>query len=349
VRRLLDKGKRDQALALAEDVLKTEAGDADALEIALGALEGRDAPAGAAYARRLIAARLARPDLPAAADALRRLLGLLPQPKGAEPEARQFLAALSPADGPAVDAARRMLSRVRGADPVAHAWLAGYIAARTALGPILMPPPGALGPDDPLPIRVGLGQPPTARQLVEAVARGDAAPVAEARAALAALESGDPDTHARVWAALEQTASEEPSALAPLRRAPRGPAVVDGSNVAWFDQESLAHGQPRLRPLLAIRRTLWARGFFPVVLYADANLPYFIDDPAGLRRMRDRRELTLVDAGTVADEVLLRTAKTLGAPLVTNDRMTDWDPEREVPKVGYAISMGGEAHLLSEA
>ena len=72
------------------------------------------------------------------------------------------------------------------------------------------------------------------------------------------------------------------------------------------------------------------RGYFPVALYADANLPYFIDEPAPLRTMRDGRELTLVDAGTVADEVLLRTAKHLQAPLVTNDKMEDWDPDGEV-------------------
>ena len=84
------------------------------------------------------------------------------------------------------------------------------------------------------------------------------------------------------------------------------------------------------------------------MIYADANLPYVIDDPAALRLMLGRREILLVDAGTVADEVLLRQAKYLTAPLVTNDKMDDWDPDGEVPKVRYTISLGGEAHLLTD-
>ena len=108
------------------------------------------------------------------------------------------------------------------------------------------------------------------------------------------------------------------------------------------------HGQPRLRSILAMRRTLWTRGFFPVMLYADANLPYFIDDRPALLTLRDRAALTLVDAGTTADEALLRVAKQMGAPLITNDKMEDWDPEGEVRKVRFTVSMSGEATLLSE-
>ena len=346
VRHLLDKSKFDQAQALAEDVLKTDAEDSEALDIAARALEGKkDTRAAAPFVRRLLAAQIGRSDMTEAAETLLRLLRLLPRTEESEAEARQYLAALFPSDTAAVEAGRRLLTRLRGFDPAAHSWLTGLIAARTSLAPILMPPPGALGVDDPLPLR--LQTVVTVRQLIEAIDRG--APLVDSlRAAIAALETSDPEAHARLWTALEQAASDEPARLAPLRRKPRGPIVVDGSNVAWFDQESLVQGKPRLRHLLAMRRVLWARGFFPVVLYADANLPYFVDEPAALRTMRDRRELTLVDAGTVADEVLLRQAKLLGAPLVTNDKMEDWDPEREVPKVRYAISMNGEAHLLTD-
>ena len=169
-----------------------------------------------------------------------------------------------------------------------------------------------------------------------------------ARAALASLGASDPDTAARVWTALEQVSADDPARLSPLRREPRGAAVVDGSNVAWFDQEVLVQGKPRLRPLLAMRRMLWSRGFFPVVLYADANLPYFIDDKPALLALRDQGALTFVDAGTAADEVLLRVAKQINALLVTNDKMEDWDPEGTVRKSRYTIFMSGEAHLLSE-
>ena len=348
VRHLLDKGKHDPALALAEDVLKADAEDRDALEIAAQAGEGKKDPrAAAVYTRRLLLALIARQEMADAADALRRLLRLVPRPEAAEAEARHYLFALSPTDGPAVEAGRLLLSRLRGADPDAHGWLANLITTQTPLAPALMPPPGALGPDDPLPLRLEVGLAVTARQVAEAVDRG-AALVDAVRAALLSLEATDPEAHARIWTALEQAASDEPTRLIPLRRAPRGPVIVDGSNVAWFDQESLVHGKPRLRNLRAVRRALWARGFFPVVLYADANLPYFIDEPGPLRGLRDGRELLLVDAGTVADEVLLRTAKLLGAPLVTNDRMEDWDPDGAVTKIRFAISMSGEAHLLNE-
>jgi len=348
VRHMLDKSKFEQALALAEDVLKTDAGDGDALDIAVRALEGKkDLRTAAAYARRLLAVEISCSDVPAAAEALGRLLRLLPRSEGAEADARLFLQSVSPADGTSVEAGRLLLSRLRGADPYTFGWLANIITTQTALAPVLMPPPGALGPDDLLPLKLGPGVTATARSVAEAVDRGGAL-VDMVRSALLSLEAADPATGARVWAALEQAASDDPLRLLPVRRAPRGPAVVDGSNVAWFDQESLVHGQPRLRHLRAIRRALWARGFFPVVLYADANLPYFIDEPGPLRVLRDSRELLLVDAGTVADEVLLRMAKLLGAPLVTNDRMEDWDPEHEVIKVRYTISPAGEAHLLND-
>ena len=345
---LLDKAEFDTALALAEEVLKTDSDDLDALPIAVRAYEGRKEPKPAfGMARRLLAVQVRREDFSAAPETLLTLLRLTASPEQAEPDARLFFAAFSASESAAVAAARLMLGRLRGISPPGYDWLSDYIRARTPLAPTLMPPPGALGPDDPLPLTLNLGRPVTARMLADAVDKAQIGLVDAARSALQALKAGDTKTFARVWAALEQAASDDPQRLLPLRRVPRGAAVVDGSNVAWFDQESLVHGLPRLRPILALRRALWSKGFFPVVLYADANLPYSIDDRPALMRMRDRLELTFVDAGTAADEVLLRVAKQLGAILVTNDKMEDWDPEHTVHKVRYAISLGGEAHLLS--
>ena len=49
-----------------------------------------------------------------------------------------FLLGSFPAtDSAAVTAARLMLGRLRGAAPAAHDWLAAYVTARTALGPVL--------------------------------------------------------------------------------------------------------------------------------------------------------------------------------------------------------------------
>ena len=349
VRHLLDRAKFDTALALAEDVLKSDPDNLDALFIAVRASEGRKEPRLAfGLARRLLAALLRRTDYAAASETFLTLLRLAVSPEQAEPDARLFLASFPAADSDAVSAARLMLSRLRGVSPAAHDWLTAYIAVRTSLASILMPPPGALGPDDPLPLALPIGRPVTAGQLVDAVGRGQTALVDTARAALNALEAADAGTYGRVWAALEQAASDDSARLLPLKRTPQGAAVVDGSNVAWFDQQSFVQGHPRLRSVLAIRRTLWTKGFFPVVLYADANLPYFIDDKAALLKMRDRQELTLVDAETTADETLLRVAKQMNAPLITNDKMEDWDPERTVRKVRYTVSLSGEALLLSE-
>ena len=349
VRHLLDKEKFSTALALAEDVLKSNSEDLDALQIAAYASEGRKEPRIAlSYLRRLLALQSRRPDTPAAGETLLAIFRLLPAPEMAEPDVRAFLAPLLPADSAQVSAARLTLGRLRGLNPAAHTWLTRYIRERTSLAPVLMPPPGALSSEDTLPLEMKLGRPVTARHLADAVDRMQTALVSMARDALASLEAADPDTAGRVWAALEQAAADDPARLLPLRRTPRGAAVVDGSNVAWFDQEALVHGKPRLRPLLAMRRMLWSRGFFPVVLYADANLPYFIDDKPALLSLRDSGVLTFVDAGTAADEVLLRVAKQMNAPLVTNDKMEDWDPDGEVRKVRYTVSMSGEAHLLSE-
>ena len=344
VRHLLNRGKLEAALSLAEDVLKADASEPGALEIAAAALESKgERRLALEYARRLLAVQVGRTDTAGAAETLGRVFRLAASPGAAEPQVRQFLPLLSAQDAAGIGAVRLLLARLRGTRPEAHAWLAGFLQKRTALADLLMPPPGALGADDVLPLPGHL--PTTARQLLDAIDCGREPRVTAARAALLGLRG---EEAARVWAALEQASSDEPARLLPLRQTPRGPVVVDGSNVAWFDQESLVQGQPRLRHLRAMRRTLWARGRFPVVLFADANLPYEIDDAPALRQMQRRGELSLVDAGTAADEVLLRQSKLLGALLVTNDRMTDWDPHGEVLKVRYTIALGGEALLLSE-
>lgn len=353
VHHLLDKSKFDLAQVLASDVMKAAPENTDALEITIRAWEGRgDLVQAVPLLRRLLSVQISLKQMVSAADTLGRLLKTVSTAPRAEADVRRYLSALSPDDTSAVEAGRRLLARLRGADPSAFAWLTAHITGHTMLGPVLMPPPGALGPDDALPLKLNKGFPQgqtlTARILIDAVDQGGTALVDAARTALTTLEQTDPETFARFWAALEQAASGDSSCLIPFKRKPRGPIIVDGSNVAWFDQESLTHGKPRLRNLREVRRLLRGRGFFPVMLYADANLPYFIDEPEALRQMIGRRELLLVDGGTAADEVLVRQAKHLEAPIVTNDKMEDWDPEGEVSKVRYTISSGGEAHLLTD-
>ena len=342
---LLHKGKYDTALVLALDVLRADPDERVALDMAAQVYEGRgEARDAIEMVRRLLVASLSHGEASASTEALVRLLLLLPHPSGASREARQWLQSLRGAAPQAIAPARVGLERLRGLSAQSHEWLAAEIASfSSALSEELTPAPGALGPDDPLPLPGGW----TARRVCDAVNANESGVVSATRDSLAALQQASPTDFDRSWSALNRAAEADDSVLAPLRRAPRGPVVVDGSNAAWFDQHSLVHPRARLAPILALRRALRRRGYFPVILYADAPLPYTIDDAETLRLMLGRGEIALVDSGVDADEVLLREAKHFGAPLITNDYMADWDPLNEVEKVQYTISLNGEAHLLS--
>ena len=348
VTHLLNKGRYDMALTLAEDVLRSAPDDPEALDIAARAQGAKgDMREAAALLRRRLAVTLSQNARTEAGEVLLRLLLLAPS--DSDRDLRAFLSGLRPDDAPAVAQARTLLTRLRGAAPETHTAVAAAITrlAPPTLVEALMPPPGRVGPDDPLPL--GLPGHVSARQLLRAVDMGHVDLVEGARAALGRLAHTDPTAWDQVRQALERAAGSDASALvALLSTSGRGPAVVDGSNAAWFDQESLAAGRPRLRPLLGLRRALHARGYFPVLLFADAPLPYTIDEPEALRAMVAQGELTLVDSGVDADEVLLREAKHFRAPLITNDYMTDWDPNNEVPKIRFTLSFNGEAYL-SEA
>lgn len=342
---LLNRRRYDLALLLAEEVLRLAPGDAAALNLAAQAHEARqEIPQATPFVRQLFDGALEQGRLADAADACLRLLKLT-DVAYAERPLRLLLRALRPEDAAAVRALRLGLSRLLSVAPSVHALVAGQITqmASPALAEALMPPPGALGPDDPMPL--DLSYTPSAGQLLLAVGAGEEDAVAQARESLGRLSHAHEADYARVRAALAQAAGDDLSLLQPLLRAPRGAAVVDGSNVALHGQEMLANPRPRLRAVRAMRRALLERGFFPVVIIADANLPHHVDEPGALTEMRARREMRLVDAGTVADEVLLREAKRLSAVLVSNDYMTDWDPQGTVPKIRYTFSHTGDVYL----
>jgi hypothetical protein len=344
VTHLLHKNKHETVLGLALDVLRMDAEAQEALDLAAQAYVSRGLTHEAGdMVRRALALRLARAEMGPASDTLMRLLMLLPEPAEASREVHQWLTYLRTEE--AIASARTSVERLRGPAPSVYSWLTDQVrSVRPALVDRLMPPPGALSPDDPLPLPPPHFERWSARQLITAVNANQETLVREAREGLTQL---DADTATRVWTALTRAAQgSDDSVLAPLRRAPRGPAVVDGSNAAWFDQSAYAVPRARLRPILALRRTLRQRGYFPVLLYADAPLPHTVDDAQSLRAMLDRQEILLVDSGVDADEVLLREAKRCQAPLITNDYMADWDPHNEVEKIRFTISLTGEAHLL---
>ena len=116
--------------------------------------------------------------------------------------------------------------------------------------------------------------------------------------------------------------------------------IVDGSNVAHAEKNR--RGQAQLRNILAVRDELRALDFFPILIYADASLPYQIDQREELMRLANRGEIRFVPSGTSADDVIAREAKELGCYVVTNDRKLthNLDPTWELQIVGFKIVEG---------
>ncbi|MCS6862838.1 MAG: hypothetical protein NZT92_21245, partial [Abditibacteriales bacterium] len=86
--------------------------------------------------------------------------------------------------------------------------------------------------------------------------------------------------------------------------------------------------------------------FFPILIYADASLPFQIDQREELMRLVQRGEIRLVPSGTSADDVIAREAKEWGCYVVTNDRKLthNLDPTWELQIVGFTI-MDGQVKL----
>jgi hypothetical protein len=116
--------------------------------------------------------------------------------------------------------------------------------------------------------------------------------------------------------------------------------LVDASNVARY--EAGGRGKGRLSHLLLLRDELRRRDCFPIVLLADASLPYHIDEPDELTAMARRGELEIVPPGTEADEHLAREARRSGAYVVTNDRNFHLKvaPDFEPPRIPFHIRDG---------
>ena len=176
----------------------------------------------------------------------------------------------------------------------------------------------------------------TGRLAASWIDRNEAATVAGMRTAVAAA---DESTLTRLAAALEAATEGDGSYFRLLtRRTLAGPAVVDASNAAWSGQEMIASPKPRLGQVTALRHALREKGYFPILLIADANFPFVVDDPTAARKMVADGHVTLATGGTDADVLILQEAKRLNAPVVSNDYMTEWDPGQDVPKLQYTIA-----------
>ncbi|MFZ6028650.1 MAG: NYN domain-containing protein [Chloroflexota bacterium] len=110
--------------------------------------------------------------------------------------------------------------------------------------------------------------------------------------------------------------------------------VVDGANVAYAE---VSHdGKPKVSNLVAVRRTLEARGYRPIFII-DASLRHDIDDPKQLEALIDAQVIRQAPAGTDADYFVLETADEMEACVVSNDEFTrhrgryPWIDERRIP------------------
>lgn len=338
VRRLLDKQKWPIAIQLTSDVLRAAPDNADALAIRADALisQGQEREA-IADLRRLVSVRIAQGKAELAAEALARLLALSARPASETKLIRDLYSALI-ANPSAGEEVREIFQRLRTASPESYRLLEDFAPQEMAARLFGGGAGQALGPDDPLPLPAGPlhGVTLSARRLISAIDSSDTALVEAARQAVSSL--GD-DDRTRVQTAILSAGEDSSYSQTLFRDSLAGPAIVDASNAAWHGQEMIVGGRPRIGHILAIRRTLRERGFFPILLIADANLPYVADDTAQVRQMVRDGELLLAPGGSDADEHILREARRLHAPVISNDYMVDWDPEQQVDKVQYDISL----------
>jgi hypothetical protein len=339
VRHLLDKEKWALAAQLASDVLRSAPGDPEALAIRARA-EQRQGHINEAMAdlRRLIPAETARGEAGRALQSLFELLGMSSRPASEAKLIREVYAVLA-AKPSEIPGAREILDRMRTTAPSSYLLMKDY--ARDDLAQSLFGPSGSgsLAPDDPLPLpsRPLHGITLTARRLIAAIDRNDISLVNSAREAM--LGMGAEDLQPLERALVGASGGDGSYFQLLVRSGAAGAVVVDASNVAWHGQEMVVGGKPRIAHLLALRAALRERGYFPILMIADANLPYVIDDTAKTRQMERDGELTLTPSGTDADEYILREARRLHAPVVTNDYMADWDPDQKIGKVQYDISL----------
>ena len=351
VSRLVTRDHPNAALRIASDVLRAAPQDLNALKLTVEAHEARSDQDGIAMAARsLVDAALAQGAIPLAADAVTRMLMTETGLRQLNAVAQPLAAALKTASPDELHEAAAHIRRLRAAHAAAYAKLREIIKRYGDADMLAAVFPDRKTAAADMPLAIPDIEPAfasvSARHAIAAVDANAVAVVTATRRGLARLKEIDAKRYADCMALLELCSGGDTSYLTPLVKEPRGAAVLDASNAAWFDQESLVEGRARLRHIIELRRLLRSRGYFPIAIYGDAPLPYTIDQPGELRAMVDRHEIALVDSGIDADEVLIREAKRLSATLVTNDFMVDWDPEGRIPKIRFGIPATGPAFLL---
>ena len=189
--------------------------------------------------------------------------------------------------------------------------------------------PAELHPDKGFPLSDGTKEVTISiRKMVEAIDSNDLQTVAFVRRALARLKPGRQSI-------LKNLAALDASCVECIGHAEK-PVLVDGSNVAWDGQQT-----PRLANIISLRDKLRGTGYFPIYIYVDAALIYQIDQGMKLEELIEKSCVISADSGAAADEAIIRHAIRLNCPVITNDRMTEWDPLGEVKKYKFAFDKNG--------
>jgi len=263
-----------------------------------------------------------------------RALGIEPTRQAARVQLRRILNKINISDDTMAGQIRSLLTKLKSVSPPA------YRAACKVIKQMgkqyvhaLEGRPDELHPDKGFALSDGKQTVTTSiRKIVEAVDSSDLKAVHFIRRALASLKTGSPRMYRSI---LQNLAAYDGSCVEAITHGEK-PVLVDGSNVAWDGED-----KPRLRNILSLREELRRLGYFPIYVYVDAALAYQIDHSSKLQTMIEKHAVIPVDSRTAADETIIREAKRLSCPVITNDRMLEWDPLGEVTKYRFAFDGKG--------
>ncbi len=176
----------------------------------------------------------------------------------------------------------------------------------------------------------------TAREVRRLIDKNDEESVGNVMLELEALQDSNPELRQRFLARLGQAGAHYPRVL--THRTSR--VLVDASNVARYLPNRYGKGQ--LEHLYLLRDELQRLDCWPIIMVADASLPYNIDEPGELREMARLGEITITDKGVEADEILAREARATGAYVVTNDAKFFYkvSPDYEPPRITFRVMDG---------
>ena len=196
-----------------------------------------------------------------------------------------------------------------------------------------------------LPLANGRRHSCTVREIIRRIERGDVSYITRVREGQELLLQQDDALALAIEACLRESSS--PWALIPLQNHHWRAAVIDASNIARWNSgkagdKSVSHAS-RIR---SIWQQLVMDGYFPVNIYADANLKHNVTDPDVLTQLIDQGSLHITH-GEEADRVILRWACKHAAIVVTNDKNmlsahADVIPPDETPeRAGFEFTKSG--------